>query len=287
MPRRSAYSACSSYDSPVGTSSEEVATAKPADGKAADEASSLAAAQRIRHQAVRLSERMLREVMGSSGDAVSGLQTWQEAAMFRARAEEELEFAREEARRLSATAVAERDAMRSTYASERKVVRAELQRELQSSRTAAVDEAEKIRSAARAEAKAILEQALSNTEAVREGAAKDIDRMERRMAVLQTALADAERRFRRLAATAANEIGTLAAIADQDVASRSEQPTPVRDLHIAEVDLTDEALREAAGEVPQRPVETAGPERDPEVGFYQRRLAGLRDRLEKSGHPPE
>ena len=245
----------------------------------------LAAAQRVRQQAVQLAERMLREVMGSSGDPATGLEVWQDAAMNRALADEELAYAREESTRLHAVAAAERDELRATYDRERNQLRAELHKELQDSRAAADDEAARIRTAARAEGAAILEKALGSVERARGDAADELHRLERRMAVLRTALADAEGRFRRLAATAANEVGTLNAIADQDVTAAAVEPTPV---DVAHIDLTDEALRQMGGELPRsEPVETELPGRDPEVGFYQRRLAGLRDRLEKSGHPPE
>ncbi|MDJ0924894.1 MAG: hypothetical protein QNJ77_10050, partial [Acidimicrobiia bacterium] len=265
----------------MATAGEHTGATDPHEGEAP---LSLAEAQRIRHQAVRMAERMLREVMGSSGDASGGLETWQEAAMLRAMAEEEMEFAREESRRLPAIAAAERDDMRARYAQERRDVRAELQRELQTSRAAAADEAERIRSAARAEAKAILTQALGKADSQRIDKANQLDRMERRMAVLQTALADAESRFRRLAATAANEIGTLAAIADQDVVAGSSPSRSIPDPTVTEIDLTDAALRRMDGELPreiaqQESGDAAGLKRDPEVGFYQRRLAGLRDRL--------
>ena len=54
-----------------------------------------------------------------------------------------------------------------------------------------------------------------------------------------------------------------------------------RGPHCLEV-FTSEA--EAEEEPPEDPGYV---KRDPEVGFYQRRLAGLRDRLEKSGHTPD
>ena len=262
----------------------EVGAPSISDASPAEQAD-LAAAQRVRQQAVQLAERMLREVMGSSGDPVSGLEVWQDAAMSRALASEELAFAREESNRLHAVAAAERDELRARYDRERNQLRAELHKELQDSRAAAGDEAERIKAAARAEAAAILEKALGTVERARSEATEDLHRMERRMAVLRTALADAEGRFRRLAATAANEVGTLNAIADQDVAPAPEEPAPVE---VTRIDLTDQALQQANDEAPpSEPVEPGLPGRDPEVGFYQRRLAGLRDRLEKSGHPPE
>jgi hypothetical protein len=244
----------------------------------------LASAQRVRHQAVELAARMLRDVMGSTGDSSGGLAVWQDAAMLRALAQEEMEFATEEARRLPAIAAAERDEIRVRYAEERKEMRAELHRELQASRDAAIAEAEDIRSLSQDEANEIVKNAVGRAEESQRAASEEVNRLQRRITVLHTALADAEARFRRLAATAANEIGTLAAIADQDVAD-SDIAEPVRpDLHLSSVDLTDEGL--------DRPVDTTDSDKeevvvDPDAGFYQKRLAGLRDRLEKSGHPPQ
>ena len=267
-----------------------VAGEAPPEPAAEDDPEELAAAQRIRQQAVQLAERMLRDVMGASADdGTSGLETWQEAAILKAAAEEEMEFAREESRRLPAMATAERNEMRAGHERERAELRAELQKELQASRAAAGEEADSIRAQAAAEAEEMLNKALGRIEEQRFEAESQAHRMERRIAVLQTALADAESRFRRLAATAANEVGTLAALADQDLGNL---PQPAADLHVAEVDLTDDAFERVGQDA--RASAAADDEhddgfvkRDPEVGFYQRRLAGLRDRLEKSGHPPE
>jgi len=90
----------------------EAVTTEPADVVGADSEDTLAAAQRVRQQAVHLAERMLRDVMGASEDDTGSLATWQEAVMLRALAEEEMAFAREEARRLPAMAAAERDGIR-------------------------------------------------------------------------------------------------------------------------------------------------------------------------------
>lgn len=272
----------------------------PAPAGAADE---LAAAQRARQQAVQLAERMLREVMGASGEAEGGLEVWQEAAVLRALAAEELEFATEEARRLPAVAEAERDEIRKRYAEERIAVRRELQTELQASRAAATSEAEAIREAARSEGAELLKTIMADAEKKQREVANETQRLERRLEVLQTAVADAESRFRRLASLAANEMGTLSAISDQDVvvsqpraASSPAAASPTvasvpqavgaePGLDISEVDLREDA----AASVTTDDDEDAPhyPKRDPEVGFYQRRLAGLRDRLEKSGHPPQ
>ncbi len=239
----------------------------------------LAQAQRVRQQAVHMAEKMLRDVIGSSGDEISGLETWQEAAMLRALAEEEMEYAREESRRLPAMAIAERDEIRTKYAEERRALRVELHDELQVSRAAADDESERIRRAADAEATRILTEAIGRVEQTRNEVHADLQRGERRLALLKTALADAESRFRRLAATAANEAGTLAALADQDIQSEPRQ------LEVAVVDLTDGGQLDDEERLPviEEPVLPRGEE----AGFYQRRLAGLRDRLEKSGHPPQ
>ena len=281
--RRLVVETLSAYESDQPEATE---TSRAGDG----DADSLASAQRIRQQAVQMAERMLREVMGAPNDSTGGLQTWQEAVILRSLAEEEMAFAREEARRLPAQAAAERDEMRSRYIKERAEVRSELQKELQSSRAAAAAEAEAIRRDAAAEAEAVRRAARNRVEEDQREDAAEVHRMERRIAVLHTALADAESRFRRLAATAANEVGTLTALADQDIATPAAPP----DLHLAAVDLTDTAMTHAAeyergqeGADVADPAESGLPGRDPEFGFYQRRLAGLRDRLEKSGHPPE
>ena len=243
----------------------------------------LASAQRVRQQAVSLSERMLRDVIGASGDRTGGLKAFQEAAMLRAIAEEEMAHAEEESRRLTAIACAERDAIRARYGQERKELRTELQRELQASRDAAEAEAAAVRNAAQAEAAGIVEKASHDAIEAQRSASEDARRLERRLAVLHTALGDAESRFRRLAATAANDLGTLEAMVDRE----PEEPiTPSEEAYVAAVDLTDGAMDQVA----RKPDHVADPgmvSKDPEVGFYQRRLAGLRDRLEKSGHPPE
>ena len=243
----------------------------------------LAEAQRVRQQAVHLAERMLRDVMGSPGDAAGGLETWQEAALLQARAEEAMEFAREESRRLPAMAAAERDEMRARYAKERNDVRAELQKEMQDSRAAVDEDAKRIRLAAESEAANILDAAVGEVEQARRAARADLHRVERRLALLHKALADAESRFRRLAATAANEAGTLAALASQDADEASGEQS---EMELTVVDLTSQDLRESDDGA--APTGGGSPvERTEEPGFYQRRLAGLRDRLEKSGHPPE
>ena len=63
-------------------------------------------------------------------------------------------------------------------------------------------------------------------------------------------VADAEARFRRLASAAANEVGTLAAIVDEDV--RHEPPPSSRpELYLASIDLTDTFLADKADDEPQ------------------------------------
>ncbi len=254
----------------------------------------LMAAQRARHQAVELTERMMRDVFGASGDSVGALSTWQEAAMLRAEAEEEKAFAGEEARRLVAGATAERDEIRSGHEAERKRLRAELQNELQASRDAADAEVEDVTTKAKDEATEIVRRAVEKADETRRAAAAETQRLERRIAVLHTALADAEGRFRRLAATAANEVGTMQAIIDEDLAgTKSPEPPPEpqrREVFLASVDLTEDGLGAGDVEASDEPDATEAPGlpgRNPEIGFYQRRLAGLRERLEQSGHPPQ
>jgi len=250
----------------------------------------LAEAQRVRRQAVTLAERMLRDVMSASGDSTSGFTALQEAAMLQAVAEEEMAFSTEEAKRLVAIATAERDAIRAKYAHERRELRAELQKELQASRDAAATEAESIVASGREEATHIVEKAVARQSEVQHASADESQRLERRLSLLRTTVADAEARFRRLAATAANDLGTLSTVLDEEESTEPMQPQERQgrpEFWLASIDLTDTAPE--GGDL--TPVEDE-PEpglipRDPEVGFYQRRLAGLRDRLEKSGNPPD
>ncbi len=244
----------------------------------------MAAAQRVRQQAVSLSERMLRDVMGASGEGTEGLKAFQEAALLRATAEEQMAHVEEESRRLTAIAFAERDAIRARYAQERKELRAELQRELQASRDAADAEAASVRAAAREEAVGIVEKAVNDANEAQRTAIEDGRRLERRLAVLHTALGDAEGRFRRLAATAANDLGSLEAMVDSGPSEAPEAQLP--EVRVAAVDLTDGA-KDPVVYPSEKAADPGMVSKDPDVGFYERRLAGLRDRLEKSGHPPE
>lgn len=239
----------------------------------------LPAAQRARHQAVQLAERMLREVMGASGDDIAGLESWQEAAMLQAIAREEMSFVTEESKRLIAIAQAERDAIRARYAQERRELRAELQRELQTSRAAAAAEAADMTLAARKEAAGIVEAAAAQANEANRARAADSQRLEQRLALLHQAVADAEARFRRLAATAANDLGTLQAVVNEAEAEPAGPPD-----RATTIDLTESSPHVSPDRI-ETP-EAGMVEKDPEVGFYQRRLAGLRDRLEKSGNPP-
>jgi hypothetical protein len=212
--------------------------------------------------------------------------------MMRVAAAEELAFAEEEARRLLATSQAEQAELRSGHEADLRERRADLQRELQASRDAADAEVAAIRSKANQEATDIVHRAAEKAAEARNAAEAEAHRLERRIAVLHTALADAESRFRRLAATAANEVGTMQAIIDEDVAQGTPTPPPMDrpELYLASVDLTDRGLSEPSedeSETEEEPAHSGMVSKNPEVGFYQRRLAGLRDRLEKSGHPPE
>ncbi|MDJ0664900.1 MAG: hypothetical protein QNJ75_10085 [Acidimicrobiia bacterium] len=241
----------------------------------------LPAAQRARQQAVHLAERMLRDVMGASGDEVEGLRSWQEAAMLQAVAREEMSYIEEESKRLIAIAQAERDAIRARYAQERRELRAELQRELQMSRAAAAAEADDLTEAARDEAARIVAGATAEANEANRVRLADSVRLERRLGILHQAVADAEARFRRLAATAANDLGSLQVVLNEAEDDLAEPHAADR----ATIDLTESASPVIAdpGEAPI----SGMVEKSPDVGFYQRRLAGLRDRLEKSGNPPE
>ncbi|MDJ0954624.1 MAG: hypothetical protein QNJ81_13185 [Acidimicrobiia bacterium] len=243
----------------------------------------MAAAQRVRQEAVALAEQMLRDVMSAGGEESEGIDAWQDAAMLRAVAQEKMSFATEESRRLTAMATAERDAIRTRYAQERRELRAELQRELQESREAATAEAEEIRAAGRDEAAEIVKRAVSRADETHRTTNDETHRVERRLAILHTALADAEARFRRLAALAANDLGSLEALLSQDPGP----PPDGEDVAVSAVDLTDQGLHSVADDAETEIVGPGLVDKDPDVGFYQRRLAGLRDRLEKSGHPPE
>lgn len=258
----------------------EAAAAATSDQGDAAEMSDVAAAQRIRHHAVALAERMMREVLVASGDPADGVRAWQEAAMLQVVAEEEMEHAREEARRLAQVAHAEHNGILADAAAAAARQRADAEREAETMRQTAAADAESRLAAATAEAQNRLVEAAQEATGAQERAAREIRQLERRLEVLRATAAEAERRFRSLAATAANEVGTLAAIADANAPEGPEQ------VH---VDLTPAGLASLPREAPPTPPPAGGtpPTRNPDESFYQRRLAGLRERLEKSGNLPE
>jgi hypothetical protein len=248
----------------------EAATPSPAaEGPGRAGSPDLAAAQRVRHQAVALAERMMREVLAAAGESAAGVRVWQEAAMLRITAEEELEHAGEEVRRLEAMARVEHDRI----VAEAAASAAHLQ-------TAAASEAESRLAAANSEAQSRLAEATREAAASHERAAHEVRRLEGRLEILRATVAEAERRFRSLAAAAANEVGTLATIVDADL--------PEGDTHV-HLDLTGAGLesRDPDAAPPAAPSEATPPARNPNESFYQRRLAGLRERLERSGNRPE
>jgi len=222
----------------------------------------------------------MREVLEASGDPAGGIRTWQEAAMLQLAAEEAMALAREEARRLAAVAQAERDRVRADAVAEAARERAEATRDALAMREAAAAEAETRLAAATTEAQTRLIDATRDATAAKEKAAAEIRRLERRLEVLRATVTESERRFRSLATRAANEVGTLQAIVDADV---PEGPDRVK------VDLTPSGLASLPPESPSppRPPGETPPLRNPDESFYQRRLAGLRERLEKSGNLPE
>ena len=157
----------------------------------------------------------------------------------------------------------------------------ELQRELQMSRAAAAAESDDLTREAREEAARIVASATAEANESNRVRAAESLHLERRLGILHQALADAEARFRRLAATAANDLGSLQVVLNEAETDLVEPPLPEKTT----IDLTESAPQVSAdsAEMP-----TGGMvEKSPDVGFYQRRLAGLRDRLEKSGNPPE
>lgn len=238
----------------------------------------VAEAQRVRRRAVSIIDGMLREVMGTGGDPVTGLTVWQEAVILKAVAAEELEHAREESRLLRAIRQVEMEELRSRHELERTELEARLRQEAEEQRAAAAHEAAAILIEARDQAERQRKAATGEAERATASAWKELQRIERRVAVMQQALAGAEARFRRLAASAANEIGTLTASM-----TPPDSTDPV-ELSVAAVDLTErlpaEAVAADSGDDPQ-PVSRG------DQSFYERRLAGLRERLERSGHFPE
>jgi cell division septum initiation protein DivIVA len=250
----------------------EAALAERAD---TDGAGNVAAARRARDQAVQLTSRMMAEVLsGKMPSIAEGMEIWQEAVILRAMAEEELAAAREESRGLRQITAEELTALRAAT-------------------RAALDE----------EVEATLDHAIGHAAAVTSAAEEEVRHLDRRLTQLRTALSDAESRIRSLTGDALTELrmlGDLLALetgALEEIESLKLSPDHVIDLAepapvpAAATDpgtvLRDEASEDGAEDGPSAFVRRIQ-DRDDTTGqgFYERRLAGLRERLERhnAGH---
>jgi signal transduction histidine kinase len=235
----------------------------------------LDAAKRAREQAVQLTSRMMAEMLGNKTPSVrEAMAIWKEAIALRSEAEEEMLSAREEARRLRAT-VQEEAA------------------ELRAATKVALDK----------EIRSMLENSARRSMTMTEGAEKEVHRLDRRLTQLRTALRDAEARIRGLTSDALTELRMLGDLLELETSALDEiESLNLPDEAVAvpneTVIVPDEAvivLKEpetpaAAAAAFVRRVRSAA-DKDESVGrgFYERRLAGLRERIERNNpqHFPE
>ncbi|MGD2051173.1 MAG: hypothetical protein PVI35_01740 [Acidimicrobiia bacterium] len=261
-----------SSDAAARIASLEVALRERADTEGAV---NVEAARRARDQAVQLTSRMMAEVLsGKMPSIAEGMEIWQEAVILRAMAEEELAAAREESRSRRQTTAEEMAALRAAT-----------------------------RDALDAEVEATLDHAIGRAAAVTAAAEEEVRHLDRRLGQLRTALGDAESRIRSLTGDALTELrmlGDLLALetgALEEIESLNPAPDRVIDLSEpapapvgtpesdtapaaqASADTADTAPGAFARRIQDRD-DTAG------RGFYERRLAGLRERLERhnAGH---
>jgi len=235
----------------------------------------LAAAKRAREQAVQLTSRMMAEMLGNKTPSVrEAMAIWKEAIALRSEAEEEMLSAREEARRLRATVQEEAAELRAA-------TRVALDKEIRS----------------------MLENSARRSMTMTEGAEKEVHRLDRRLTQLRTALRDAEARIRGLTSDALTELRMLGDLLELETSALDEieslnlpdETVAVPNETVAvpneTVVVPDEAvivLKEpetpaAAAAAFVRRVRSAA-DKDESVGrgFYERRLAGLRERIERN-----
>ena len=133
-------------------------------------------------------------------------------------------------------------------------------------REAGVADAAAIRSQAEAEARELLEGARHEAEEAERRGAAEVARLHRRLAQLRTAVSDIEARMRVMAERTLADthvVADLIALEAED--SRDVQPPPASE--------PDNGVA---------PPAVRGPARSSEPGFYERRLSGLRDRLDSA-----
>lgn len=235
------------------------------DRSAADGTADVDAARRARDQAVQLTSRMMAEVLGGKVPTIEeGMATWQNAVTLKAMAEEELAAAREEARRLRETAAAEVTALRAAT-------------------RAGLDD----------EVRTTLENATHRATMMTAAAEEEVRRLDRRLSQLRTALRDAEARIRSLTGDALTELRMLGDLLELETNALDEIESlnPPRD-RVIDLEEPASVAGPTPGDVPESPAVAAAAfvrrvrekEEDETVGrgFYERRLAGLRERLERS-----
>ncbi len=237
------------------------------DRSAADSTADVDAARRARDQAVQLTSRMMAEVLGGKVPTIEeGMATWQDAVILKAMAEEELAAAREEARRLRETAAAEVTALRAAT-------------------RAGLDD----------EVRTTLDNATHRAATMTAAAEEEVRRLDRRLSQLRTALRDAESRIRSLTGDALTELRMLGDLLALETEALDEieslNPAPGRVIDLADPDPVPTPAptpEPAAAEEPPGAAASAFVrrlrERDETAGqgFYERRLAGLRERLERN-----
>ncbi len=224
----------------------------------------LAEAARIRREAEEEARRIAdeaRRLAGSPDAATPALdddepRRWRERLAAEMAADTFVATAREEARRI--LQITDQQVVEGTAAADRDRAAAldEVQREVTSIRDAAGREANRVVGEARVDGDRIVEEARRAATQMTDAAERDVRSLERRVRQIRSSLRDLERRFSTLTANTLAEFSMLGDLIDLDVRE------PLPDV------LASDAVE--PGETDQ----TTG------QGFYERRLAGLRSRLE-------
>ncbi len=144
----------------------------------------------------------------------------------------------------------------------------EAERMASRTRDTAQREADEALGDAKTKSDAVVEQARRDAAEATESAQREVRAMERRVRQIRSSLRDAESRFKSLTATTMSEFSVLGDVIDLDVEAAAESFEPI-------------------GEPAAPPAPGRADDADSSPGFYERRLAGLRSRIEASANTPD